>query len=109
MAYVNGRRSRRQALSGVQETISKAKDVLTAANTILNDPALPEVTSIVMELHKMEPPSKTGKPSPGIGLRRVVPALKAYRYAAKHKWVLPTVVAGALIVPFFLGYAVGKR
>lgn len=92
---------RNKSLDGVVDTIGGA---LKAADQILRDPALPEVTSLVLQLHALEPKNpKTGQPSPGIGLRTVVRPLRAYVAVKKNPILGYAAVAGILAIPFILG------
>lgn len=112
MSYVNRNRSRqvRRALGdAVSDYVTKGATALSTAKTILDDPALPKVASIVVELHNLEPPGPGGLPAPGIGLNKLVVPLKAYIYTRRHKWAFPLAVFVGLGVPFLLGYAAGRR
>lgn len=108
-------RKRPQPLSAELEYyLQQAKGILGTSKVILEDPALPEVTAIVLELHKMEQPKvRPGAPPPpkvpGIGLKNAVKPLKAYRYVMRNKWVLPVAALAILGLPFVAGYMTGKR
>lgn len=45
----------------------------------------------------------------GVGLRKVMPALRAYVYAEQRPWVYAAAAAGVIGLPMLLGYALGKR
>jgi hypothetical protein len=91
--------------------------VIGAASDILADPYLNEVVCRVGQLKSIDrgetpaacnetpdDPSQTG----GIGLRRAVPALRAYVYSQEHVWVLPTIIAVAIGLPMWIGYEIAK-
>jgi hypothetical protein len=105
MSYIQ-----RKALSGISDYVDRGVTALTAAKTILEDPALMEVSGLVLKLHNMQPPPKPGsKPAPGIGLKDVVPPLRAY-VKFKENPVIGYAIVGAILgAPFLLGYALGKR
>lgn len=111
MSYVKRRSLRRTAPTlgaTVESYLQRGESVLAAAKQILDDPALPQVTGIVMDLHKLE--QKPGQPTtPGIGLKRVVKPFMFYYYTRKNSWVLPVVAIALIGIPFFLGFQVGKR
>jgi hypothetical protein len=113
MSYVNRNRSRarRQALAGaVAEYAGKVGGVVQATSAILDDPALPKVTGLIMDINALQPPAKPGGAKPaGIGLKYAVAPLKAYKYALQHKWVAPVAALAVLGIPFFIGYSLGKR
>ena len=114
---------------------SLIKDLLGGANDILSDPALPEVTKLILKLNDLQQaapvkvtvktPAKPGakpvakpvvkqivKPAakvPGIGLSNIVLPLKAYVYTQEHSWVIPVAIGAVLAIPFLIGYKVGKR
>lgn len=109
MAYVKG-------LAGVswadvnrsaKGVISTIGGTLDAAKVILEDPALPEVTYLVLRLNKLE--QKPGETVRGVGLNKVVTPLKVY-VAAREKPILGyAILAGILGLPFLAGYFTGKR
>lgn len=87
-----------------------------AASKIVEDPALPEVTRLVLKLHSLQrssAPTRPGAPAPaparGIGLAKIVPPLRAYVYAEENWWVKPAAIAAILAVPFMLGRLSKKR
>lgn len=97
------------AVGDVGSTIS---DVVSAGRFIIEDPALPQIAASIVELHRLEPPSPSAPsagPGPGVGLRNVVPALRAYVYYRRNPWVGPVVIGAVLAVPFLIGYMVGKK
>jgi hypothetical protein len=98
-------------LGGIGQYLETASNVLGATKTILEDPALPRVTTLVMELHSLQPKSKgaSGPPSKGIGLNKIVGPLEFYVATQRNPILGYAVVAGILAVPFLVGYAVGKK
>lgn len=94
-------------LQAVQMGISAAK----TAKHVLADPALPELLLTLEEIYAVESatPSKPGvvgtTVKKNIGLKHVVPPLRAYLYARRNPWVVPAVVIGAFAIPFLLGRA----
>lgn len=124
---------RRQSLGiDAAEALSRAKSLIKAGTNILEDPALPRVTQLILKLNEIEqrkpapkpvpkPAPKPGqKPAPkptapakpkvpGIGLSTVVKPLEFYVYTQENSWVIPVAVLGLLAVPFLLGYKVARR
>lgn len=98
-------------LGGIGQYLETASSVLGATKTVLEDPALPRVTALVMELHALQPKSKGGggPPSKGIGLNKIVAPLQFYVATQRNPLLGYAVIAGVLAVPFLLGYAVGKK
>lgn len=99
----------RTALGGVGGVISAAVD-------IASDPYLEEVACRVGQLKSIDrgnapgacPATPDDLPG-GIGLRRTVPALRAYVYSQQHRWVIPAAIAIAIGVPMWLGYELGRK
>jgi hypothetical protein len=114
MSYLTtyARRPRVTPLAGgVTALVQRGSTAVQAAGSILLDPALPEVTRLVLELRGLTKaePTVPGQPAAaGVGLQRVVKPLRLYVYSRKHAWVLPAMVAGILGGPFVLGYLFGK-
>lgn len=99
-------------LGGIGQYLETASSVLGATKTILEDPALPRVTALVMELHSLQPKSSggsSGGSSKGIGLNKIVGPLEFYVATQRNPILGYAVIAGVLAVPFLLGYAVGKK
>jgi hypothetical protein len=103
-------------LGGVFEDIStvlqKAPQYLTTIVNILADPALPEVQRLI---ERMRASSAVTAPAPsggvqkvGIGLHKAVTPMKFFVHSQEHKWVLPVTIAGAILVPALIGFAVGR-
>lgn len=109
MSYLN-----REGLSGVSDYLNKAVSALDSAKVILDDPALPEVTSLILKLNKLEQkkPKMGGPPVPvtkGIGLHRVVKPLRLYVKTREQPVLGYVIIAAAVGIPFMLGYLIGKR
>lgn len=101
-------------MASFQEYLEKGRKALQAAGYVIEDPALPEVTKLLLELHALEqkarkPGAPPPKKEPGIGLKRVVKPLRMYVKARKNPLYGFAIVAGALAVPFLFGYLVGKK
>ena len=107
MSYVKQRRYRGRPM-GLGDTLS----TLTSA---AQDPYLSETICRVGQLKAIE----NAQPVPGcaitapnlgggVGLRKVMPALRAYVYAEQHPWVYPAAVLGVIGLPMLIGYALGK-
>jgi hypothetical protein len=101
-------------LDTAKGVIDKALPVLTVAKNVLEDPALPEVTSLMLKLHALEQRTATkGGPAPapvkGIGLNKAVVPLRFYVSIRQEPIIGYAIVAGILAVPFFAGYFVGRR
>jgi hypothetical protein len=91
--------------------------IVSIASNLVADPALPEVSCMVGQLYAIEnkkpvPPcpvlprsSRTG----GIGLRKAVPAMRAWVFAEQNPWVKPVAVATVVGIPFLLGYLFGRK
>jgi hypothetical protein len=111
---------RPQALGVDVSTVLKyASKLPTYAQTIaevIDDPYLPEFACRVDQLyqanHKLPiqvcnvPPVAAG-PTGGIGLRRVMPVVRAYVYSEQHAWVLPVAAIAAIGLPILIGYRLG--
>lgn len=97
-----------RGMSGVSDTIG------TAVN-VANDPYLPEVVCRINQLTAVERNEPVGAcvSTPagiagGVGLRTIMPGLRAYVFAQQHKWVYPLLVATLIGLPYYLGYEHGK-
>lgn len=102
--------------SKLEEYLKTALSVSGQATAVLSDPYLSEAACYVSQLSAIEnktpmpvcqrlPPGRTG----GIGLRKVLPAMRGYVFAEQHPLVKPLAVAAVLGVPFLLGYLAGRR
>lgn len=101
--------------SQAKSAVDKIKPVVAAAEQVLGDPALPEVTSLVMRLREIEKrrtagrPGGGGRPEPGIGLRHAVTPLRAF-VTYREKPLIGWLIVGAIIgVPFLVGMKFGRK
>jgi hypothetical protein len=102
------------AVGTVKGVVDKASPVLSVAKNVLEDPALPEVTSLMLKLHALEQKKpKPGAPPPppvkGIGLQKAIVPLRLYVSVRQEPILGYAAVAGILAVPFFAGYLFGRR
>jgi hypothetical protein len=44
----------------------------------------------------------------GVGIRRVVPVMRAVVYAESHRWVYAVAAVGLIGLPMLIGYSLGK-
>lgn len=104
---------RPHGLAGV-DAATVATGIATAAD-ITTDPYLPETICRAKQLLAIE--AKTAVPAcattpsgkfGGIGLRKVMPALRAYVYAEQRPWVYPLAIGAAVGIPFLLGVLAGR-
>jgi hypothetical protein len=93
--------------------------VVSAVSAVVEDPCLPKVSDLVLQLRALEKagasaPSTGPKPPPspptrGIGLCHAVRPLEAVVWVRRRPWVLPLggmAVIGGLVG---LGYLIGKK
>mgnify|MGYP001559931932 FL=1 len=85
------------------EYVDRISNTLDATKALLDDPALPEVASLVIKLNKIEPGGI------GIGLKRVVPPLRLYVKTRENPWLGYAIIAGIIGGPFLLGYLFGRK
>jgi hypothetical protein len=119
MSYVNqymSTRRRPAPMGGLLDTASKyinqGADIIKTGTTVLNDPALPQIIGMVVELNSLEKKAasspSSGSTGQGIGLRKVVKPLELFVFYRKNEWILPVAIGGLIGLPFLLGYVVGK-
>ncbi len=91
-----------------------ASTIVTAA-TVVQDPYFNETVCRVGQLEDIEAkrPVRGCATIPdgyqgGVGLRKAMPALRAYVYAEQHPWVYPAAIGAVLGLPALLGYLFGK-
>ncbi len=114
MRYLNGRAIKKPApLGNLFETIGSTAD---AVRYIIEDPALPKITGLIIELQKIEQPRRTTTTTtptpprvPGIGLNKLVTPLKGFVYIRRNPLAGYALLGGILSVPFPIGYLVGRR
>lgn len=90
---------------------------IATASQVVQDPYFNEVLCRINQLTAIERkqpiPNCTSTPdniAGGVGLRKAMPALRAYIYAEKQplKWPLIAAAAGVIGIPALIGYAIGK-
>jgi len=105
MSYLADYRRGYRAQGGVLDTAGQA---LQAAGKVIEDPALPEVTRLVLRLNAT---TKGGAkvPAKGIGLSSAVTPLKGFLFYRENPWVVPVGILAVLGAPFYMGYLFGKK
>lgn len=110
----------RAALGGFSSTVvnalTSAGGALGTGAKVVQDPYLPEVLCMVDQLAQIEAGQRVtpcvriapGRPG-GVGLRKVVPAMRAYVYAEQNPWAYPVAIGAAVGIPFLLGYLMGGK
>lgn len=108
MSYHRKRGSR--GLGDVAQTI-------TTSVAVVQDPYFPEAICRIDQLRSIEnglhvlpctntPPNKAG----GVGLRKVMPLMRAYVTAEQHRpWSYVGLAAAVIGLPMLVGYAIGKK
>lgn len=103
----------RSGVSTAKKYGAKAAKLVAPATAILDDPALPEVVSLVMELKAIKAREKKallGGTSLGdIGLKGIVQPLRYYVGYKKNPAMGMLVIAAIFAAPLALGYVLGKR
>jgi hypothetical protein len=96
--------------TSVGTAISKAEGAVKAGQAILEDPYLPEVTSLVMRLKAAESKhgGSAGTGTKGVGLGTIVTPLRAFVTVKEHPLVGIAMIAGVFAIPFIAGYFIGK-
>lgn len=93
--------------------MSTASDAAQGFINVVADPCLPTVGGLLFELHKLESdpnaPDEPVQASLGIGLCKVVPALKGVVYLRKNPIVAALGIAGFLGIFVGIGYKMGSR
>ena len=106
--------------SGAKKYGAKIGTLVAPAKAILDDPALPEVVSLVMELKALKAAKKKGLGSldgvslggsslGDIGLKDIVGPLRYYVGIKKQPALGYLTAATLFAIPFAIGYMVGKR
>lgn len=99
-------------LPGTKAAVDKVSGAVSAGKAVLDDPYLPEVTTLVMRLKAVESKrsgAAGGKTSKGVGLGGIVTPLRLYVTAKESPVIGYAAIAGILAIPFLAGYFVGKR
>lgn len=89
---------------------------LGTAADVASDPYLSEVICRIGQLKNIDRHEAvatcTNTPGDGagggIGLRKAVPALRAYVYAQQNTWVYPLAVAAIVGIPMWIGFKIGR-
>lgn len=78
---------------------------------IKEDPALPEVVTLVEKIKSLSSGGGPSSPSTelGVGLRRIVTPLKGFVAYKEHPWILPAFVSGIGFAIFALGMIAGRK
>lgn len=91
---------------GVSFVENTAAPAVRAASYVLEDPALPQVAGILINLHGIEV-TRSGPAAKGVGLSGLVTPLAVYAETRKNPLLVPLAVGLIIGLPFFLGYALG--
>lgn len=90
-------------------------DTIGTLLSATSDPYLTETICRVGQLkaienHESVPACATTAPGigGGVGLRKVMPALRAYVYAEQHAWVYPVAAVAVIGFPLMIGYLLAK-
>jgi hypothetical protein len=89
-------------------------DVANAVQYILEDPALPQVAGLLIELHNLSGPSSVHNVTQaahavGIGLNKAIVPLQLVVQVKKNPILGYLTIGAVLAIPFMLGYLLGKR
>jgi len=79
---------------------------VTAIVSIVADPALPRVASLINELNALEKDTEGGR---GVGLQAIVPPLEAYVYYKKNPVVASLIVGLIVGLPLFIAFKAGSK
>ncbi len=112
MSYHHRHHRARRAATGLGDLAS----AISTAADVVKDPYLQELLCRVKQLkaindHEAVPVCATTAPNlaGGVGLRKVMPALRGYVYAEQRTWPYALAAVGFIGVPLFIGYQLGKR
>jgi len=93
-------------------------DLASTVGTALDvaaDPYLPEVVCRIQQLTQVDRgqavqlcPDTPDNVVGGVGIGRVIPALRAYVFAQQNQWVYPVAIVAVLGLPMLIGYHLGK-
>lgn len=120
VTYLRGTRAPRKEdpapLGDIGTTLTNLASTWGIATDLANDPYLAETVCRVGQLKAMtngQPVKACTKTASGlrggVGLSRVMPAMRAYVYAEQHPWAYIAAFAGIIGVPLAIGYALGRR
>ena len=111
-------RKRYRARAGRSPLGDTVNAVITAIGTgvdVARDPYLQEFACRLEQLHAINSgvaPGQCATTAPGlsggVGLRKLMPPLRAYVYAEQRPWVYVAAAAAVIGLPMAIGYAIGK-
>lgn len=115
MSIIRKRYGRSRPRQGLGDTLSSIIGVIGTSVDVAQDPYLSEFACRLEQLHAInigQAPGACTTTAPnlggGVGLRKLMPAIRGYVYAEEHPWAY---VVGALVViglPMAIGYSLGK-
>jgi len=104
-------RSRPRAMGDVSSIIN----VIGTGVDVAQDPYLPELACRLEQLHSInlgQAPGACTTTAPGlsggVGLGKIMPALRAYVYAEQNPWAWAVAAAAIIGLPMAIGYSLGK-
>lgn len=108
MSYHHRRRTPR-AMGDLSTVITTAADVTT-------DPYFAEVVCRIGQLRQRERGEPVGQCpdtpdglSGGVGIRPLMPVLRAYVYAQQNPWTYWAAAIAAIGIPMWVGYELGRK
>jgi hypothetical protein len=96
-------------IGAIKQYIPKVGSALEAGKAILDDPALPKLTGYVLELKAIQTKRGGAVSSKGVGLSDIITPVRYYVAYQKNRWIAPVALALIIGLPFYLGYATGKK
>jgi predicted cobalt transporter CbtA len=102
--------------SDVSTVFSISSDATRIAAKVVSDPAFPDLLQAIDRVAAAEAARSGGgggggaggMPDPGVGLKKIVPAINAFAYTQERRWVIPTAIAAAVAVPVGVGILIGR-
>lgn len=99
--------------------VSKAQPYLDVAESIVDDPALPDFMSRIRTIRSLNNPGTPATPpAPAadgslppvvpVGLTKFMPAVDGYIWARQHPWIVPLVGVGVIGVLGGAGFLLGR-
>lgn len=116
MSIIRKRYSRSHpARSGLGDTLSSIIGVIGTGVDVAQDPYLPEFACRLEQLHAINvgvAPAACASTAPGlaggVGLRKLMPAMRGYVYCEQRPWMYVVVAAAVIGLPMAIGYTLGK-
>lgn len=109
------RRQHMSGLSGLGDALSEIIGVIGTGVDVAQDPYLPEFACRLEQLHSINlgrRPGQCNTTAPnlagGVGLRKLMPAIRGYVYAEENPWAYVVAAAAVIGLPMAIGYALGK-